>query len=180
MASPSYGHLFYIPRVSAYESFHCMRKTCYIYIMILLILSYNVLELQHYMYFLPSTCNWYINSLYIGGWHWVAWELWEVLIFSFAVNSKSRYWGESVIFFNHLPLQFYVLLFRLLLTKVHVATVSDKIVEAFFSNGVSPSLVSKLGCQTVAQYCMEGMGEEDFIFFQSQTNFITDCSFLTV
>ena len=165
MASPSYGHLFYIPRVSTYESFHCTRKTCYIYIMILLILSHNVLELQHYMYFLPSICNWYINSLYIRGWHWVAWELWEVLIFSFAVNSKSRYQWESIIFSNHLPLQFYVLLFKDLLSKVHVATVSDKIVETFSSNGVFPFPNIKAGVSNSGTTIWTGWGRKNLFSF---------------
>ena len=61
------------------------------------------------------------------------------------MNSKSRYRREGIIFFNHLPLQFYVLLFKDLLTEVHVATVSDKIVETFSSNGVSPFPSIKVG-----------------------------------
>ena len=47
---------------------------------------------------------------------------------------------KSIIFFFHLLLQFYVLLFKDLLTKVHVAKVSDKTGE-----GVSPFPSIKVG-----------------------------------
>ena len=81
------------------------------------------------------------------------------------MNSQSRYRRESLIFFNHLPLQFYVLLFKDLLTKVHVATVSDKIVETFSSNGVSPFPSIKVGVSNSGTTLHGGMGEEEFLFF---------------
>ena len=83
------------------------------------------------------------------------------------MNSQSRYRRESLIFFNHLPLQFYVLLFKDLLTKVHVATVSDKIVETFSSNGVSPFPSIKVGVSNsgTTLHGGDGGGRIYFLFF---------------
>ena len=72
-----------------------------------------------------------------------------------------------MIFFNHLPLQFYVLLFKDFLTKIHVATVSDKIVETFSSNGVSPFTSIKVGVSNsgTTLHGGDGGGTLYFLFF---------------
>ena len=77
-----------------------------------------------------------------------------------------------MIFFYHLPLQFYVLLLKDLLTKVHVGTVSDKIDATFSSNGVFPSPSIKVGVSNIdtTLHGGDGGGRFYFLFFLSWQN----------